>query len=165
MPNYRRAFAPGGCWFFTVNLLERRKALLVDHIDALRAAVEKTRSRYPFAIELKLEAFPFTRYGLVQGRVRKLGRDAATNPNAAPPGSLAAMAQAPQPGASGAPPAELAYPAKVTLLQDWIVVDGRHETIRAGMRVSAEIKTGDRRVIEYILSPVMQAVKEAGRER
>jgi len=53
----------------------------------------------------------------------------------------------------------------VTLLQDWILVDGRHEKIRPGMRVSAEIKTGDRRVIEYLLSPVMQAVKEAGRER
>jgi putative transposase len=51
MPNYRRAFVPGGCWFFTVNLLERRKALLVDHIDILRAAVEKTRRRYPFVID------------------------------------------------------------------------------------------------------------------
>jgi HlyD family type I secretion membrane fusion protein len=114
--------------------------------------------------EVKLEAFPFTRYGLVQGRVRKLGRDAATNPNAAPPGSMAAMAQTAA-GQQGAPPSELAYPAKVTLLQDWIAVDGRHEPIRAGMRVSAEIKTGDRRVIEYLLSPVMQAAKEAGRER
>jgi hemolysin D len=82
----------------------------------------------------------------VSGRVRKLGRDAATNPNAAPPGSLAAIAQTPQPGMPGAPPVELAYPAKVTLLQDWILVDGCHEKIRAGMRVSAEIKTGDRRV-------------------
>jgi hemolysin D len=45
------------------------------------------------------------------------------------------------------------------------MIDGRPGKIRAGMRVSAEIKTGDRRVIEYILSPVMQAVKEAGRER
>jgi len=51
MPNYRRAFVPGGCWFFTVNLLDRRKALLVDHIDALRDAVEKTRRRYPFIID------------------------------------------------------------------------------------------------------------------
>jgi hemolysin D len=115
-------------------------------------------------VEVKLEAFPFTRYGLVPGRVRKLGRDAATNPNAAP-GTAAALAAAQQSGPQGAPPAELAYPAKVTLLQDWILVEGRREKIRAGMRVSAEIKTGDRRVIEYLLSPVMQAVKEAGRER
>jgi membrane fusion protein, hemolysin D len=46
-----------------------------------------------------------------------------------------------------------------------VLLNGRHEKIRAGMRVSAEIKTGDRRVIEYLLSPVMQAVKEAGRAR
>ena len=64
-----------------------------------------------------------------------------------------------------APPPELAYPAKVTLLQDWIEVDGRHEKDPPRQRVWAEIKTGDRRVIEYLLSPMMQAVKEAGRER
>ena len=51
MPNYRRAFVPGGCWFFTVNLLERRKTLLVDRVDALRVAVEDTRRRYPFTID------------------------------------------------------------------------------------------------------------------
>jgi putative transposase len=51
MPNYRRAFVPGGCWFFTVNLLERRQSLLVDHIDALRNAVARTRVKYPFDID------------------------------------------------------------------------------------------------------------------
>jgi REP-associated tyrosine transposase len=51
MPNFRRAFIPGGCWFFTVNLFERRNTLLVDRVDALRVAVEKTRARYPFVID------------------------------------------------------------------------------------------------------------------
>src|SRR4051794_19365622 len=51
MPNYRRAFVPGGCWFITVNLLERRKTLLVDRIDALRDAVDATRKSYPFIID------------------------------------------------------------------------------------------------------------------
>jgi REP element-mobilizing transposase RayT len=51
MPNYRRAFVQGGCWFFTVNLLERRKTLLLDHIDALRDSVASTRQRYPFEID------------------------------------------------------------------------------------------------------------------
>jgi hemolysin D len=114
-------------------------------------------------VEVKLETFPFTRYGLIGGRVRKLGRDAAANPGA-PPGSAAAL-MTQSAGASPGAPAELAYPAKVTLLQDWIAVNDHREQIRAGMRVSAEIKTGERRVIEYLLSPVMQAVKEAGRER
>jgi hemolysin D len=112
-------------------------------------------------VEVKLEAFPFTRFGLINGRVRKLGRDAATAPQS-PTGGPAVTTASPAP--TGAP-AELAYPAKVSLTQDWIAIDGRREPIRAGMRVSAEIKTGDRRVIEYLLSPVVQAVKEAGRER
>lgn len=51
MPNYRRAFVPGGCWFFTVNLLERSQTLLVDHVDVLRGAIAKTRANYPFEIE------------------------------------------------------------------------------------------------------------------
>jgi putative transposase len=51
MPNYRRAFIPGGCWFFTVNLLERRQTLLVDHIATLREAVAKTRQSRPCAID------------------------------------------------------------------------------------------------------------------
>lgn len=51
MPNYRRALIPGGCWFFTVNLLERRQSLLVDHIATLRCAVANTRTKYPFDID------------------------------------------------------------------------------------------------------------------
>lgn len=106
-------------------------------------------------VEVKLDAFPFTRYGLVRGRVRKLGRDASYVPSngmAYPPG--------------GTPAAnDLAYPAKVLLDRDWIGVDGRREKIRPGMRVSAEIRTGERRVLEYLLSPVVRTVSEAGRER
>ena len=56
-------------------------------------------------------------------------------------------------------------PAKIELGRDWIAVDGHQEAVRPGMRVTAEIKTGNRKVIDYLLSPVMQAVKEAGRER
>ncbi|MGJ4892019.1 REP-associated tyrosine transposase [Bradyrhizobium sp. HKCCYLS3077] len=51
MPNYRRAFVPGGCWFFTVNLLDRHRDLLIEHIDLLRSAVAATRVRFPFEID------------------------------------------------------------------------------------------------------------------
>src|SRR5438552_8536202 len=51
MANYRRNFMPGGSYFFTVNLAERRPALLTDHIDALRAAFRQVRARHPFAVE------------------------------------------------------------------------------------------------------------------
>ncbi|HEY9052361.1 MAG TPA: transposase, partial [Gammaproteobacteria bacterium] len=52
MPNYRRAFVPGGIWFFTVNLLQRRNNnLLVREIDLLRQCVHRVQQRYPFQID------------------------------------------------------------------------------------------------------------------
>lgn len=51
MPNYRRNFLPGGSFFFTVNLLERRQELLTCHIDLLRNSVRRVRRLYPFHIE------------------------------------------------------------------------------------------------------------------
>jgi len=51
MPDYRRFRVPGGTYFFTVNLLERRRTLLVDHIDVLRHAVRRVRARHPFHID------------------------------------------------------------------------------------------------------------------
>jgi putative transposase len=45
MPNYRRAFVPGGCWFFTANLLHRRSTLLTDKIERLREATRRTKQR------------------------------------------------------------------------------------------------------------------------
>jgi putative transposase len=51
MSNYRRNRVPGGTYFFTVNLLDRRSDLLVRHVDALRAAVHRERTRAPFHID------------------------------------------------------------------------------------------------------------------
>ena len=51
MPNYRRAFVPGGCWFFTVTLLDRRLRLLTENIDVLRKATRITQARQPFTID------------------------------------------------------------------------------------------------------------------
>jgi putative transposase len=51
MPNYRRAWVPGACWFFTANLLDRRRTLLTDEIEMLREAIRHTRQRHPFVID------------------------------------------------------------------------------------------------------------------
>jgi len=51
MPDYRRYRAPGGTYFFTINLLERRADLLVRHIEPLREAVKCTRADRPFHID------------------------------------------------------------------------------------------------------------------
>jgi putative transposase len=52
MTDYRRAYVPGATWFFTVNLAERKhNRLLLDNIDALRAAFRVTQQRHPFQME------------------------------------------------------------------------------------------------------------------
>jgi putative transposase len=49
--DYRRNFVPGGSFFFTVNLADRRLRLLSEHIDGLRAAFREVRQRRPFTID------------------------------------------------------------------------------------------------------------------
>ena len=51
MPNYRRYRVPGGCYFFTVNLLERKNTLLIDRIDLLRESVRLCKRMKPFHID------------------------------------------------------------------------------------------------------------------
>jgi putative transposase len=51
MTSYLRNFVPGGCFFFTANLANRKLALLTMHIDLLREAFRKTRRRHPFTID------------------------------------------------------------------------------------------------------------------
>jgi putative transposase len=51
MANYRRNFFAGGTYFFTVNLVDRRRAVLTKHIRLLRAAFRSVRPRHPFTVE------------------------------------------------------------------------------------------------------------------
>lgn len=50
MPNYRRVWVPGGTYFFTVNLLERRRTLLIDHIGALQESFRVAHAARPFKL-------------------------------------------------------------------------------------------------------------------
>jgi putative transposase len=50
MTNYRRNFVPGGSYFFTVNLADRRLRLLTEHIDLLRAAFRYAQARHSFEV-------------------------------------------------------------------------------------------------------------------
>ncbi|MGH8032434.1 MAG: HlyD family type I secretion periplasmic adaptor subunit [Luteimonas sp.] len=93
-------------------------------------------------VEVKLEAYPFTRYGVVNGVVEHIGRDAV---------------QTEKEG--------LLYPARVRLNQAWIEIGGERTPLAPGLAATAEIKTGDRRIIEYLLSPLSKRLQEAGRER
>ena len=94
------------------------------------------------AAVIKLETFPYTRYGTVGATVSSVSADAVTDE---------------QRGAI--------FPAVLALQQTSIDVDGKRIGLSPGMNLSAEITTGQRRVIDYLLSPVRQAMDESLRER
>ncbi len=91
---------------------------------------------------VKVDAFPYTKYGLIPARVIHLSRDAIKDEKRG-----------------------LIYSVLVALDRDSIGVDGRDTRLGAGMAVNVEIKTGERRVIEYLLSPLLQIQRESLHER
>ncbi|CAM4054030.1 HlyD family type I secretion periplasmic adaptor subunit [Paracidovorax anthurii] len=93
-------------------------------------------------VTIKLETFPFTRYGTVGARVETVTGDAVADEKR---GAI--------------------FPALLKLDQTHIAVDGKDIRLAPGMNLTAEIKTGQRRVIEYLLSPIQKAGSESLRER
>jgi len=115
---------------------------------------------------VKVDAFPFARYGAIAGQVEKVSIDAVDERDATELSDAANAARPQQaPPASPAKPQDLAFPATVRLAQRFINVDGKAVPLLPGMAVSVEIKTGKRRVIDYLLSPLRELASEAGRER
>ena len=93
-------------------------------------------------VEVKLETFPYTKYGTVIATVSNVSADAVTDEKR---GSF--------------------YPATLTLSQRDMLIDGKRIALSPGMNITAEIKTGQRRIIEFLLSPVQRAGSESLRER
>jgi hemolysin D len=92
--------------------------------------------------QIKLETFPFTRYGTVEAKVKSVTADAV---NGEKKGAI--------------------FTATLRLARSTIDVDGKRINLSPGMNLTAEIKAGKRRVIEYLLSPVQRALGESLGER
>lgn len=110
-------------------------------------------------VRVKLEAFPFTDYGIVPGVVESISRDAVELPGNASQATQSGKAPE-QPRGQG-----LVYVARIRLEQRTIRVGQRDQLIGPGLAVQAEIRTGRRRIIQYLLSPIAATLDEAGRER
>ncbi len=115
---------------------------------------------------VKVDAFPFTRYGTIDGSVVKVSSEAvdmreAPNLSDAPASVKAQGAVANS--ATNRP--ELVFPATIKLASRSITVNGKDVMLSPGMTVSVEIKTGTRRVIDYVLSPLREVVLQAAHER
>ncbi len=92
--------------------------------------------------KVKLETFPFTKYGTIKGRITHVSSDAIQDEKLG-----------------------LGYAARVRLARHTMRVEDKTVNLTSGMAVAVEIKTGKRRVIEYFLSPLMQYSDESLRER
>ena len=118
------------------------------------------------SVRVKLEAFPFTDYGLIEGVVESISRDAIDSGQSGGAESPASgRGSGGNAGASAGAGQGLVYGARIRLNQRTIRVRGRDQVIGPGLAVQAEIKTGERRIIQYLLSPIAQTLDEAGRER
>lgn len=93
-------------------------------------------------VAVKLEAFPFTRYGTVPGRIESISSDAVEDQKLG-----------------------LIYPARVVLDRQAIRGDAGMVSLTPGMASTADIRTGRRSILSYLLSPIDEARREAGRER
>ena len=92
--------------------------------------------------ELKLESFEFTKYGVIDGEIIDISTDAVEMEGVG-----------------------LVFPLKVALKQHSIKAGNKTVPLSSGMAVTVEVKTGERRIIEFLLSPVIKAVDEGVRER
>jgi hemolysin D len=116
---------------------------------------------------IKIDAFPFTRFGVLHGRVEKIAPSAVTEQEA-----KRALANA----AASANPAQISstatgqletfvFPVTITLDETAMTIDNAVMPLTPGMTVTVEIKTDSRRVIAYLLSPLAKIASEAARER
>lgn len=93
-------------------------------------------------VAVKVEAFPFTRYGTLPGKIVAISTDAVEDEKLG-----------------------LVYPARIQLENTTIDRGSRQMRLTPGMGVTADVRTGDRSIASYLMSPIDEARQEAGRER
>jgi hemolysin D len=111
-------------------------------------------------VEVKVNTFNFTKYGLLRGTVESVSADTVTQQTQ--PSSQQPRSQQADPSADAN---SLAYAALVSLDRSVMDIDGREVRLAPGMAVTVEIKTGRRRVISYLLSPLLRFQRESLHER
>lgn len=121
--------------------------LIVPEDDELEAEVFLKNQDIGFVTkgmpaEIKVHTFPFTKYGVIDGVIESVYDDAVIDEKQG-----------------------LLFGMRVKLKQSSLVVQGKEVKLKAGMGVTSEVKTDKRRVIEYILSPMIRHKKESLRER
>jgi hemolysin D len=115
-------------------------------------------------VEIKVDTFDFTRYGLLHGKVRTLSSDSVVRDT---PSDKSNEKPAAGPSNTTSEPKgqELNYVARISVDRPQLQVEDKTVNLSPGMAVTVEIKTGSRRIIGYLLSPLLKYKQESLRER
>jgi len=135
---------------------------LVPEADNLVAEVWVSNQDVGFvrpgqSAKLKLAAFQFQKYGLLDGKVLHVNADATEAPSANTRSDALTGRDRPM--------GPLAFRTLVELASQELLADGQRHALQPGMQVAGEIHLGTRTILEYLLSPIQKAFHEAGRER
>jgi HlyD family secretion protein len=109
-------------------------------------------------VKLKLAAYPFQKYGMLDGEILTIGADANE-------GQSQQQDSGKDPAAKNRANAATTYKALLSLGSQALEAQGKKYKLVPGMQVTAEISEGRRTVMQYLLSPVQKALQESGRER
>jgi hemolysin D len=112
-------------------------------------------------VRIKVEAFNFTLYGLIDGKVLDVTRDTVSHPADDKKNKNGSEDD----GGAASDQSGPVYLARIALSQDWMMTENGKVSLTPGMAVTAEIQTGERRLISYLLSPLIRHVSESMHER
>ncbi len=118
-------------------------------------------------VVLKVDAFPFSHYGTLKGTVKRISNEAVDSQEATASSDASTLARPVNNSVlTGSQRVQnLVYPVSVQLEKTVINADGKEVPLMPGMMVTAEIQTGSRRVIQYLLAPVWEAASQSAHER
>lgn len=111
---------------------------------------------------IKVDAFNFTRYGLLHGKLLTVSQDAITRDISE---RTVDKPQGAEISSSEPKGQELIYSARVSLDRSQMNIEGKRVNLSPGMAVTVEVKTGSRRLISYLLSPLVRYKHDSLRER
>jgi hemolysin D len=118
-------------------------------------------------VVIKIDAFPFTRYGTLSGKVVHVSRDSVDSHLASMTANASVTPIAPKTDATSSVPQlqDLVFPVTVSLMRASMTIDGKDIPLTPGMSATIEIQTGRRRILEYFLSPILETFSDAAHER
>lgn len=114
---------------------------------------------------VKIESFPFTRYGVLPATVARVSNDAIPEPEANLNQADSSKAPTAKVFAGAQPTQNLVFPVTLHPERDYMTIEGKRTSLLPGMTVTVEIATGSRRILEYVFSPLVETASDAMKER